>query len=60
MTNIPLYIHIGHVGCFRVLAIVSNATVNVGCMYLFKLRFSPDTCSGVGLRGHRVVLYLVF
>ena len=60
MITIPLYIHIGHLGCFLVLAIVSNATMNAGCMYLFRLWFSPDTCSGVGLLGHRVVLYLAF
>ena len=28
----------------------------LGCMYLFELWFSPDTCLGAGLLGHTVIL----
>ena len=48
-----------HLGFFHVLAIVNSATVNTGCMYLFKLLFSLGICPGVGLLD-RVVIYLVF
>ena len=30
----------GHLGCFHILEIVDNATVNWGCRYLFGLQFS--------------------
>ena len=32
----------------------------MGCMYLFELEFSPDTCPGLGLQDHKVTLFLVF
>ena len=32
----------------------------LGCMYLFELEFSPDTCSSVGMLDHMVALFLVF
>ena len=44
----------GHLGCFLVLAIINNAAMNMGCMYLFELEFSSflDICPGVGLLDH--------
>ena len=32
----------------------------LGCMYLFKLWFSLNTCPGVGLLDHMLVLFLAF
>ena len=49
----------GHLGWFRVLAIVNSATVNIVVrVYFFRLWFSLDICSGVGLLDHMVVLFL--
>ena len=31
-----------------------------GCIYLFKLHFSPDIWPGMGLPDHMVALFLVF
>ena len=50
----------GHLGCFYVPAIVNSATVNIGVHAFFQLWFPQDTCLGVGLLGHMVVLFLVF
>ena len=38
----------GHLGYFRVLAIVNSAAMNPGYMYLFELWLSLDQCPGVG------------
>ena len=50
----------GCLGCFHVLAIVNGVAVNIGVMCLFELRFSSDSCPGVGLLDHAVVLYFAF
>ena len=60
-TTSSLYILVDeHLGGFHVLAIVNNAAVNPGSMYLFELWFSLDTCPVVGLLDHMVVLFLGF
>ena len=68
LNNIPLYIyHIffihlstdGHLGCSYVLAIVNNATMNMGCSYLFNMVFSfpSDILPEVD---YMVILVLIF
>ena len=42
----------GHLGCFRVLASINRAAVNMGCMCLFQLWFPQGICPVVGLLGH--------
>ena len=68
LNNIPLYIcHIfsihssvdGHLGCFNILTIVSNAAVNLECSYLFEVQFLflLDAYPEVGWLDHVVVLF---
>ena len=47
----------GHLGCFRVLATVNSAAVNIGSTYPFKSCFSLDFCPGVGLQGHMISVF---
>ena len=45
--------------CFQILALVNSAAMNIGGMYFFKLEFSPDIFTEMGLLGHRITLFLV-
>ena len=58
--SIPLSMNGERSGCFLVLAIVTSAAMNMGCMCLFKLKFCLDMYPGVGLLDHMVVLFLVY
>ena len=53
----------GHLGCFHVLAVISNAALTLEYLYLFELTcsfFFPDIYPEVELMSHMVVLFLVF
>ena len=52
----------GHLCCFYILAIVNNATINIECIYLFRLvfSFSLDKYPKVELLDHMEVLFLIF
>ena len=50
----------GHLRCYRVLAVVNNAAVNVGVLESLQISvriFFPDIYSGVELLGHMIVLF---
>ena len=50
----------GHLGCFRVLATVNNASMNNAIYVSLSIWFPQRICLGVGLLGNMVILFLVF
>ena len=52
----------GHIGCFLILTIVNNATMNIEGHVSFQISGFLDVLiyPGVGLVDHMVVLFLVF
>ena len=50
----------GHFGCFRVLAIVNSAAVNIGVRVSFRIMVFSGYMPRIGIAGHIVVLFLVF
>ena len=50
----------GYLGCFRVLAIVNSAVMNIGVHVSFEIVVLSRYMPRRGLLGHMVVIYLVF
>ena len=50
----------GHLGCFHVLAIINSAAVNNGIHAFLSILVPQGICLGVGLLGHKAVLFPVF
>ena len=52
----------GHLGCCHVLAIINNAAMHMGYMYLFELEFLSfqDICPGVGLLNNNNCSIFIF
>ena len=58
-----LFIHSpvdGRLGCFRVLAIVNSAALNIGVHVSFAIIVFSSICPEMGLLGHVTVLFLDF
>ena len=66
LSTIPLYIphlldpFIHLPSDFHILAIVNSAAMDMGCMCLSELEFSPEVCPRVGLQDHMLALFLGF
>ena len=50
----------GHLDCFRVLAMINSAAVNIGVNVSLSDQFPLCVCPEVGLLGHMAVLFPVF
>ena len=50
----------GHLGCVHVLAVINSVVMNNGIYVSFSTLVSADTCLGVVLLDHKVVLFLAF